>query len=285
MMKKRTAIFIAQFVITLFLYTVSATNILAVDSIYSTIQNTNNANELIQYLHNNPNSKYYNEVSNRVADLLSQQYTVNTYPDDLLSVLQYATDEETKMMVQQRIDAIFEAKRKLVAQQKSKDRTNIGVNVAIDRSNKNLGLEFGPTIRFGRYTDWINVSVGVNYYFNTGIDVEQNLKGHYITIPIMLKANLIPIGNFARLHIGAGLEWANRLSSTEYKYPDGKEKEVYAKKQFQFNAVFGAQGRKWTIELYYKQAIDDYSLFGYNVTEQTDIKNKIGLRIAYYFKN
>ena len=252
---------------------------------YLNLLNSTDIQLLKQYLTTHPDVSYYDDISNHLADLLSKNYKLETTPDELLMVLSYAKNDSIKAIVQARIDNIFEAKRKYARQRNRKDRINIGANIAIDYGDKNLGFEIGPIVKFGRYNDWVNFAVSINYTYNSYIDSQYDAKAHYISLPMIIKANLVPIGNKAKAYIGGGLEWLFRVAEHSNVIIDGNKRDIYENNSFLTNLCIGVQARKWDVGLYYKRSFDGNGIYSQYINSPLKLKYKYGIRFIYYFKN
>lgn len=258
---------------------------------YSDLGASASISDLQTYLITYPNSDYCNEANNRIAKLYADQLTADSPKSSYNNIRTYAKDDATRNYVENKITAANHGRKKIIRSKYGKMFT-WGIDGSIDLNDYGYTTQIGLDTRLGRYSNWINFTLGVNYEqlnLNKMYGSEDSSNNYnvaqIINIPAHLKLNLIPCGESCRIFIGCGYEYGIPLGSNEDEDLDVCEKAIMS-----YIPEIGFSFKHLAIDLYYKKYIhlyDEekmYNLEGSFFKENTSNRDWFaGIRLIGYF--
>ena len=235
-------------------------------------------------------SPYYNDTSNHLALLLGEKLSAWSSDYSMGEALNYAKDEPTKATVRNYINQAKDLRRAYERQRKARARkewwservslgwkiANLGANVGgNDPSLAHLGT--GLRLRFGRYSDFMNIILGADYqYYYMKYEKRTSNNEFYIHQGIggaNIRFNLFNAFSNAKFYIGCAGHFTFYLSGKDI--PD----DALNKSPIVIDPQIGIQGRGLDIGIYYRTFTDKNGLFKYNVVDN----NHVGFSITWYF--
>ena len=280
---------------------------------FNKLKNSYVLTDLIDFLkHLSVDSPYYNPISNKIAIIKANNLTSYSTEMDMDVALNYAKDDATKAKVKERILEVKkrqrERKRETAKKERKiwwKDRVTFGWNIigadfdpefdisstGVSSKPSTYSLETGLRLRFGRFNDIINITIGLDY---------QNYKGKYVYQQYyydeakysVIHRRLAPQINF-KLNMAPDYKRAFYLGcSAEFGY-EIEEIEDYFDRINSFQDVFywtvpsiaiepqiGFNHKHFDWGIYYRCYLDGFSFFE---SEYSDGNNRIGMYITIYF--
>lgn len=236
---------------------------------------------LLSFMRKYPNSKYTNQVSNRIAIAKARNLGDYASSYDYNQALNYAKDTYTKNTVQSFISmnkkkqkdhrkAINSLKRKL-----NGGTLNIGINFIDFSSNfaeggmgQILYFNAGLFLRIGNFKDRVQFAVGVlpgvvNYEIDNSHDDYYKETSFWMPLSTNLKLNLFEVSDNSNLFVYG-----------QYQYNLVKISNVQS--NMSWGAGFGISWKHLDWQLYYKRDIGSPNLY--------DSTGCFGTSISYYFK-
>jgi len=285
---------------------------------YNKLKYSNDINTLLSFYRKlTLDSPYYNPISNRIAIVKAERLTVSSSQMDMDVALSYAQDDDTKTSVKQYISNVKKQQRENRRDMRKwkrklwwEDRATVGWNIITAGFDPNIDIDLdspsdfpstcslgsGLRLRFGRYDDIINITLGVNYQHYWGKYVTANNSGyyndeeiHYMTIhkrlsfPINLKIN-IPNQNRSSFYLGCSAEFGyelddiikyfNSINSIDDLYYMQPEPSIAIEPQIGFNHKHFDWG------VYYRYYLEGYRFMN---SDYSDANKRIGLYMTVYF--
>lgn len=271
---------------------------------YVRLSNSNDIGELKDYLsHITASSPYHNGISNRLARLQADRLDSYSADYDYSNARYYACDAQTRSYVDSRINSARNARtyreKQLKAERRRerwRDRVRLGWNIlSFDVMENTMSFSTGLRLRFGRHTDFLNFTIGVdytyimaygdtyydnydygydygyNYYsYYDNYDSDYGTVGHYVTFPVNLKFNLFRLSDSCKFYLGCTGEYGLLISSGDYEAESGT---IAIAPTIGFNFKHGDIG------FYYKRYLDDHSP---SYIDDLDIQ-RIGVLFTWYF--
>lgn len=289
---------------------------LVLETTYNRLKESTDLTELQNFLKRlTLDSPYYNPISNRIAVVKAQRLTVSSSQTDMDVALSYAKDNETKATVKQYISDVKkrqrENKRDLRKRRRKawwEDRATLGwsivaadVDPSIDLKNfpSTCSLGTGLRLRFGRFNDLVNFTIGADYqnywgkYVTTtnyyGYYSEETV--HYSTIhrrlafPVNFRVNM-PVDKYSRraFYIGCTAEFGFDINdiSDYFKQINSFESLLHweAVPSIAVEPQIGFNHKHFDWGLYYKYYIQGYRFFN---TEFLDGNKRMGVYMVVYF--
>ncbi len=255
---------------------------------YSDLGTGASISDLEAYLRAYPNSDYCDEANNRIAKLYADQLTAYSPKSSYNNIRTYAKDDATRMYVDSKINTANHGRKRIIHSTYGKMFT-WGIDGSIDFNDYAYTMQIGIDTRLGRYSNWINLTLGVNYEqlnFLKLYDYDEVYNvAQIINIPVHLKLNLIPCGESCRMFIGCGYEYGIPLGSYEDEDLDVCEKAVMS-----YIPEIGFSFKHFAMDFYYKKYIHLYDeekmyyLDGSFFKENTSNRDWFaGIRLIGYF--
>ena len=235
-------------------------------------------------------SSYYNETSNHLALLLGAELSAWSSDYSMSEALNYAKDEATKDAVKKYISQAKELRKIEEKQRKTrarkawwKDRVSFGWNVVDfgttingDNDLKLMHIGSGLRVRFGKYSDCINIILGADYqYYLLKEDYSSKPNGgvHQGVAMLNIRFNLAELFQRSRIYIGC----AGKISFVSF----GKDisDDIIKRSSISIEPQIGLQGKKWDFGIYYCTFTDKNGIFEYYVTNN----NNVGGFFTWYF--
>lgn len=234
-------------------------------------------------------SPYYNDTSNHLALLLGSRLSAWSSEDNMNEALAYAKDGATRDAVKKYISQAKDLHKKYERERRALARkrwwegrvsfgwniVNVGVNIdGNDQTQAHIGT--GLRLRFGRYTDILNIILGADYqYYKIQYDDyrSNDLAVHQGNGIANLRFNLCRAFTYSSFYIGCAGDFAFYTSCDEVS------DEYLNKSTIAVEPQIGIQGRKWDFGLYYRTFTDKNSFFKYKVASN----NHIGTYFTWYF--
>lgn len=269
-------------------------------------------------------SPYYTPISNRIAIIKAQELTVNSTQEDMDGAMSYAMDDGTKSAVKRYISDIKKCqreKRRIARKDRRKawweDRATLGWSIvtadidpmlnieledlyygSLNSSNypSTCSLSTGLRLRFGRYNDLLNFTIGADYqnywgkyvtYSGYYLDIEDV---NYMTIhrrlafPVNLKLNMASGNSNKAFYFGCTAEFGYDINyignyfKNIHKFDDFLDWQATPSIAIEPQIGFNRKHFDWGI--YYRWYIEGYRFFDANYS---DGNKRIGLFMVVYF--
>jgi len=250
---------------------------------YQLLKYNSDENKLREFMAKYPSSKYYDEVSNKVAIIKAKALNMYSGEYSFNNALSYAKDASTRATV----NAYIENCKKSYANymkglHRSKIKANggwlmfgvepmdIGFNLMISDRRFNIGYyNVGISVKIGNYKSPVQFEVGAKpgimvWKFNDDDYYEDNGTGTEFHLPIYarLKINLLNAGNKCKFYM-AGLGFYNAV------------RDEYLENEISVGGGLGFAWHHWDwLMAYYRQSLD-------NKKELDD--RFLGTSLIYYF--
>lgn len=213
--------------------------------------------ELQSYLHKHPQSDYCDEVRSRIAKKFADGLDARSTRSDYKKARSMVEDGATKSYVEERISSSKRQKRVYNRVEYGKVFTG-GFDASVDLNDFFYGLELGFDLRFGRYSDWVNFTLGANYgliycFSSSSADPMESssfLLSQVVTFPAHLKLNFIPTRSNCRMFFGCGYELGVQI------FPD--ETEILDNMIMSYIPEFGVSAEHVVVDFYFKKYIQLY---------------------------
>lgn len=238
-----------------------------------------------------PNSKYYDSLSNRIAVLKAQKLSLYSSENEMEDALSYAKNDETRAIVKNSI-RIAKANREYYARQRRiaarkawwKDRINIGWNIMhIDYSCDFWGLGTGVKLRFGKWSDVLNITLGLEYAYHMYYDEsdddyyddETTAVAHQIDIPLGLRLNLFKISSKYKFYMGCDVTFGYNVSNGSSDF-----KDLVCKNNLSTSPLLGVESDKLDFGIYYRIYSNGKPFMRY---VESKYNQRIGAFVTWYF--
>lgn len=239
----------------------------------------------------NNDNKYYNQVSNHIANLKAGELNAFSSDYKMQEALSYAKDDETRTIVKKSIriakaDRVEYTRLRRIAARKAwwKDRINVGWNIMhIDYSNSFWGLGTGAKLRFGRWSDVLNITLGLEYAYHMYYDEndddyyddETTPVAHQIDIPLGLRFNLFKISSKYKFYMGCDVTFGYNVSNGSSDF-----KDLVCKKNLSTSPILGIESDKFDFGIYYRIYSNGKPFMRY---VESKYNQRIGAFITWYF--
>ena len=295
---------------------------LVLEATYDRLKGSTNLTDLQNFFKRlTVDSPYYNPISNRIALVKAQRLTISSSDMDMDVALSYAKDNETKATVKQYISDVKKRQRenrrdmrKLRRKTWWEDRATLGWNIVTADLDPGFRIRFdnyssgypstlslgtGLRLRFGRYNDRVNITLGVDYqnywgkYVTTsnyyGYYEEEEI--HYSTIsrrlafPVNFKVNL-PVNKYSRraFYFGCTAEFGFDINDVSNYFKQINSFESLINWQtvpsIAVEPQIGFNHKHFDWGLYYRCYIQGYRFFN---SEFNEGNNRIGIFMVVYF--
>lgn len=282
---------------------------------YNKLKKSYELTDLMDFLkHLSTDSPYYNPISNKIAVIKANNLTSYSSEMDMDVALCYAKDEVTKGQVKQRISDVKKQKRinersrrKRRRQTWWEDRVTLGWNMigfdldpSLDldlNSDDDLpatcSLETGLRMRFGRFDDVFNITIGADYQNYWGKYMYYgyyNQEARYQTIhqrlafPVNLKLN-INGGNetssfFVACSAEFGFEMNEFVDYIKCFFRQGGNNNGILMPSIAIEPQIGFNHKHFDWGLYYRYYLNGYRF----MQEEYSVGNKrFGIYMTVYF--
>lgn len=256
------------------------------------ILTSNNMQKVESFLRTlNSDNKYYNLVSNHIANLKAGELNAFSMDYEMQEALSYAKDDETRATVEKSIriakaNRVYYARLRRIAARKAwwKDRINIGWNIMhIDYSNDFWGLGTGVKLRFGKWSDVLNITLGLEYAYHMYYDEndddysddETTPVAHQIDIPLGLRFNLFKISSKSKFYMGCDVTFGYNVSNGSSDF-----KDLVCKKNLSTSPILGIESDKFDIGIYYRIYSKGKPFMRY---VESEYNQRIGAFVTWYF--
>jgi len=249
---------------------------------YLQLKYSSDEKELQTFMDNYPSSKYYNEVSNKVAIIKAKALNMYSGEYSFNNALSYAKDTSTRTTV----NAYIENCKKTYARykkelRKSRIKANggwlmfgiepmdMGINMFVSDRTLNIGYyNVGISVKIGNYKAPVQFEIGakpgIMVWAFTDDSYYDDGDGTRFHLPLYarLKINLLNTGNRCKFYM-AGLGFYNAV------------RDEYLENEFSVGGGFGFAWHHWDwLTVYYRQSLD-------NKNELDD--GFLGTSLIYYF--
>ena len=243
-------------------------------------------------------SPYYNDISNHLALLLGAKLSAWSAEYNMNEALSYAKDESTKATVKKYINQAKDLHRTYERQSKARrrkawwrERITLGWNIFNIGTNSGLGgnkykdlyiihLGTGLRLRFGRYSDVINIIFGADYQYNAlrsdawiGDRVIDNLDIHQGIGIANIRFNILEASKRSKFYIGCA---GNFCFISSGKNVDEK---ALNKNPIAIEPQIGIESKNIDFGVYFRTYTDKNSLFVSDIVGN----NYLGCFFTWYF--
>ena len=294
---------------------------LVLEATYDRLKGSTNLTDLQNFLKRlTLDSPYYNPISNRIAVVKAQRLTINSSDMDMDVALSYAKDNETKATVKQYISDVKKRQRENRRDMRKwrrktwwEDRATLGwsivtadIDPTLDLNKTNASafpstcsLGTGLRLRFGRFNDPVNFTIGADYQNYWGKYVtttnyysyysEENV--HYSTIhrrlafPVNFKVNM-PTNKYSKkaFYAGCTAEFGFDINDVSNYFKQINSFESLLNWQtvpsIAVEPQIGFNHKHFDWGLYYRYYIQGYRFFN---TEFNDGNTRMGIYMVVYF--
>ena len=290
---------------------------LLLEARYDELKGSNNLTDLQDFLKKlPPDSPYYNPISNRIAVIKAQRLTVNSSETDMDEALGYAKNDDTKSTVKNYIADIKKRQRENRRNIRRKnrkewweDRATLGWNMvtadmdpSFDLSATNssaypttCSLGTGLRLRFGRYNDWINFTIGADYqnywrkhvtysgYYNLTEEIDYYTIYRRLAFPVNIKLNM-PSESIMAFYFGCTAEFGFDFDYVlDYvmhirKFEDFLDWQATPSIAIEPQIGFNHKHFDWG--LYYRRYLDGYRFFD---SDYSFGHRRLGIYMVVYF--
>lgn len=169
------------------------------------------------------------------------------------------------------------------------NKISFGIVGGMDFLAQNFGWHVGVGAKYGFYRDLVNVTLGLEYHqhlaYTNKYDIGKSgtdLLGSQLTVPVLVKFNLIDMSNSCRFYVGAGAEYGLRLTTRDYYTGTFRPSDSKALNSSTIAGLIslGIAMRHFDVGLYYKGYFKDIVVPPYFSYMEN---NRMGVNIAYYF--
>lgn len=294
---------------------------LVLEATYDRLKGSTNLTDLQNFLKRlTLDSPYYNPISNRIAVVKAQRLTISSSDMDMDVALSYAKDNETKTTVKQYISDVKKRQRENRRDMRKwrrktwwEDRATLGWSIVtadldpdfrirFDNSSgypSTLSLGTGLRLRFGRYNDRVNFTIGVDYQNYWGKYVTtSNYYGYYeeeevrystisrrLAFPVNFKVNL-PVNKYSRraFYFGCTAEFGFDVNDVANYFKQINQFEDFLNWQaipsIAIEPRIGFNHKHFDWGLYYRYYFDGYRFFN---SEFSTGNKRLGVFMAVYF--
>ena len=231
-------------------------------------------------------SPYRIRVSNRIAVLKVSQLGAYSSEYSMNEALAYAQDEETRSLVRsyiktaKKLHASYEKSRRAGARKFWwRNRFTVGWNIFhLDYLENFMGIGTGVKMRFGRWDDVINFTLGAEYnyilYFDGDSWDSRVTVAQQLEIPVGCRFNLFEIWNDTKFYVGCdGSFGFNLVAGDDFK-------NILSKNNFSIIPQIGVVSRNWDFGIYYKKYINGMPLLQ---ELPSKMNQRVGCFLSYYF--
>lgn len=178
--------------------------------------------------------------------------------------------------------------------EKAPNKFSFGVTAGMDFFKVNYGIHFGFTLRYGHFTDLVNVTAGAEFEVHQaykgqeddifeGYDEKITLGGQII-IPLLAKFNIAKITDKTRFYAGAGGEFGLKLYAkdinTGWIYHNQASIPMMNSSTVSGLVQVGVTARHFDVGIYYKHFFNDLVNEEFPKYQEND---RIGFSATYYF--
>lgn len=234
------------------------------------------------------NSPFYNDTSNHLALLLGKKLYSWSSDYSMDEALAFAKDESTRATVKKYINQAKHLRRTYERQRKARARkdwwknrvsfgwdiVNFGVNLGDDEPSL-VHVGSGLRLRFGRYSDVLNIIVGIDYqyYYLKYEDYRIDDIGVHQGFGIAnIRFNLCKAFTYSSFYLGCAGNFSFFTSC------DDVSDKAINKNSIAIEPQIGIQGKNWDFGLYYRTYLDDNGIFKYVIVDN----NNGGLFFTWY---
>lgn len=259
-------------------------------------------NKIKAYLHRIGNtSKYYAQVSNHLATLLSKNLSVFSTDNDMDEALSYAMDASTRATVKQTIQIKKEERSRYNKRMRSnahkrwwEDNFSWGFDGDIETNTMGdagsaLYYSAGLQFRFGGYQHLFNMTIGIKYRWFSQIQKIHYTYGDYsfsesrfatfggaLAVPLDLRFNIAKCSSRSRLFLGVGCEYGAKIFDKSNGYLENNYVAVYPQ--------FGITSPHFDISIYWKTYKGGpFTKRARNDREEFNGNSHVGLQMAVLF--
>lgn len=262
-------------------------------------------------------SPYYNPISNRIAVVKAQRLTISSSEMDMDVALSYAKDDGTKATVKQYISDIKKRQRenrRSLRKMKRKawweDRATLGwsivtadvdpdFDIRLDNASRyplTCSLGTGLRLRFGRYNDPFNFTIGVDYqnywgkyvtysgYYNNLEEVNYYTIQRRLVFPVNLKLNMPVEYSNRAFSIGCTAEFGFDVNYVADYFSQINKFEDFLNWQavpsIAIEPQIGFNHKHFDWGLYYRYYLDGYRFFN---TDYAVGNKRLGIFMVVYF--
>ena len=234
-------------------------------------------------------SPYYNDTSNHLALLLGAKLGAWSSESSMNEALAFAKDESTRATVRKYINQAKDLHKTYEHQRKArarkawwKGRASLGWNiinlgtVLSDDAIQFWHIGTGLRLRFGRYSDVLNIILGADYqyyllkykeYGSTEYGVHQGIG------IANLRFNLCDMTSNSKFYIGCAGNFSFYASGNEIS------DDLLNKNSIAIEPQIGIQGKGLDFGIYYRTFTDKNGVFKYDVVDN----NHGGIFLTWYF--
>ena len=239
----------------------------------------------------NSDNKYYKQVSNHIANLKAGELNAFSPDYKMQEALSYAKDDETRAIVEKSIriakaNRVYYTRRRRITARKAwwKDRVNIGWNIMhFDYLNDFFGIGTGVKLRFGKWSDVLNLIVGLEYsyhmYYEEDDDYysydESTNVAHQLDIPLGLHLNLFNIGNSHKIYVGCDVIFGFNVADGDSYF-----KDFVCKNNFSLSPQIGLASDRFDFGVYYRIYSENKPFFR---DFSSKYNQRVGAFVTWYF--
>lgn len=262
---------------------------------YNKLKNSYVLDDLMVFLkHLSTDSPYYNSVSNKIAIIKANNLTSYSSEMDMDIALNYAKDDLTKEQVKQRISDVKKQQRLNERNRKKRrrqawweDRVTLGWNMIGGDVDPSLNLdmetaedfpttcslETGLRLRFGRFDDIFNFTIGVDYqnywgkYISYGYyfqEARYQTVHRRLAFPINVKLNINGGNSSSSLFMACSAEFGYEINEfvDHFKcFINGGNNNVSLTSSIAIEPQIGFNYKHFDWGLYYRCYLNGYGFF------------------------
>lgn len=250
---------------------------------YSKLGNYASETALLSFIRKYPNSKYTNEVSNKIAVAKARNFGEYASSYDYNQALSFAKDSYTRDSVKYYISKNKKKQKERKNAAKSLERKQNGgtFNLGLDFMDMGYNCEvddgsilyynLGLLLRIGNYKDWVQFAFGIKPgligfdVFDYDYDYSEMETGFHMPIIGQLKLNLFKTSEDSRF-----------FAYGQYQYNAVRIKEVES--EMSWAVGLGIGWKHFDCSLYYRQDIGQPLCWYY------DTQHYIGMSLIYYWQ-
>ena len=291
---------------------------LVLEATYDRLKGSTNLTDLQNFLKRlTLDSPYYNPVSNRIAVVKAQRLTISSSQQDMDVALSYAKDDDTKSTVKQYISDVKKRQRENRRDMRKwkrktwwKDRATLGWNIvtadidpSLDLSSNNssaypstCSLGTGLRLRFGRYNDVVNFTIGADYqnywgksvtyssYYYSLEEVDYYTIHRRLVFPVNVKFNMPAKYSNRAFYVGCSAEFGFDVNdiSDYFKHINKIEDflDWQAVPSIAIEPQIGFNHKHFDWGLYYRYYLDGYRFFNWDYSAGN---KRLGIFMVVYF--
>ena len=291
---------------------------LVLEATFNSLKGSTNLTDLQSFLTRlTLDSPYYNPISNQIAVVKAQRLTVSSSQIDMDAAMSYAKDDETLATVKQYVSDVKKeqrANRRDLRKRRWKawweDRATLGWNIVtadLDPSfdlSKNDASAFPSTcslgtglrLRFGRFNDPVNFTIGMDYQNYWGKFVTTSYYSYYddevsystihrrLAFPLNLKVNMPAENSNRAFYFGCTVEFGydiNYIASyfdQIYEFADVFDWQAFP--SIALEPQIGFNHKHFDFGFYYRYYLDGYRFFD---SEFSAGNKRLGVYMVVYF--